>query len=279
MTADDMSSTPRTGTATHGQANLFPFPSVALLAPALRAYVIHCQNAGIQRHGSFKVAVSGGSLPKTLAQALLAPGNSEADTVKWDKWEIFFADERVVPLDHEDSNYALLKAELLDKLPASGPKPTVYPINKDKLDEETVEVADDYEQILVGSFASRDSVRLPIFDLLLLGCGPDGHTCSLFPGHELLREATAWVAPIDDSPKPPPKRITLTLPVVTHAVRVAFVATGGGKKGIMKQIFEEGAASGLPCAIVNEQTGDRCSWFVDDPAVEGVSYPKRGFNL
>lgn len=274
-----MSSTPRTGTATHGQPNLFPFSDAAALTPALRAYVIQCQNAGIQRHGSFKLAVSGGSLPKTLAQALLAPPASDADTVKWAKWEIFFADERIVPLDHEDSNYALLKSELLDKLPSGGPQPTVYPINKDKLDEDTVEVADDYEQQLVGSFASRDSVRLPIFDLLLLGCGPDGHTCSLFPGHALLRETTAWVAPIDDSPKPPPKRITLTLPVVTHAVRVAFVATGGGKKGIMKRIFEEGGASGLPCALVNEQTGDRCSWFVDDPAVEGVGYPKRGFNL
>lgn len=263
----------------HGQANLFPFASVAALAPALRAYVIQCQNAGINRHDAFKVAVSGGSLPKTLAQALLAPSSGPEDTVKWDKWQIFFADERVVPLDHEDSNFGLLKKELLDKIPAAAGKPEVFPINKDKLNEESLEVADDYEQILVSSFASRDSVRLPIFDLLLLGCGPDGHTCSLFPGHELLRETTAWVAPIEDSPKPPPKRVTLTLPVVTHAVRVAFVATGGGKKGIMKQIFEEGAASGLPCALVNEATGDRCSWFVDEPAVEGVSYPKRGFNL
>lgn len=276
-----MAATPRQSLGTHGQANLFPFPDVAVLAPALRAYVIHCQNAGIQRHGSFKVAVSGGSLPKTLAAALLAPATAgPADAVKWDKWEIFFADERVVPLDHADSNYALLKAELLDKLPADGPRPTVYPVSEDKLAaEDALEVADAYEQLLVGSFASRDSVRLPIFDLLLLGCGPDGHTCSLFPGHELLREATAWVAPIDDSPKPPPKRITLTLPVVTHAVRIAFVATGGGKKGIMKQIFEDGAASGLPCALVNESAGDRCSWFVDDAAVEGVGYPKRGFNL
>ncbi|KAG8161538.1 hypothetical protein KVR01_008525 [Diaporthe batatas] len=263
----------------HGQANLYPFPDVPALATALRTYVIQCQSAGITRHNSFKVAVSGGSLPKTLAQALLSPPSGPEDAVKWDKWEIFFADERIVPLDHEDSNYGLLKKELLDKIPADQGKPTVHPINKDLLSKESLEVADNYEQILVASFASRDSVRLPIFDLLLLGCGPDGHTCSLFPGHELLRETTAWVAPIEDSPKPPPKRITLTLPVVTHAVRVAFVATGGGKKGVMKQIFEDGAASGLPCALVNEQTGDRCSWFVDEPAVEGVAYPKRGFNL
>lgn len=258
------------------QANLYSFPAVDTLAPALRAYVIHCQDAGIARHGVFKVAVSGGSLPKTLAQALLEAPTSAADTVKWAQWEIFFADERAVPLDHADSNYALLKAELLDKLPAGTELPTVHPIDTEVLDD-TQELADRYEQTLVRSFAGRDSVRLPIFDLLLLGCGPDGHTCSLFPGHDLLRETDAWVAPIEDSPKPPPRRVTLTLPVVKHAVKVAFVATGGGKKEIMKEIFE--GDGGLPCALVNEGCGERCSWFVDNAAVEGVSYPKRPFSL
>lgn len=258
------------------QANLYAFPGIDTLAPALRAYVIQCQEAGVARHGAFKVAVSGGSLPKILAQALLAPSSGPNDKVKWDKWEIFFADERAVPLDHEDSNYKLLKDELLDKIPEDQPKPTVHAIDTQYLND-TQELADQYEQALVRSFASRDSVKLPIFDLILLGCGPDGHTCSLFPGHELLRETSAWVAPIEDSPKPPAKRITLTLPVVNHSVRVAFVATGAGKKGIMKEIFEEG--KGLPCALVNEGTGDRCSWFVDNAAVEGVSYQKRPFSL
>ncbi|KAL6809198.1 glucosamine-6-phosphate isomerases/6-phosphogluconolactonase domain-containing protein [Trichoderma sp. SZMC 28013] len=256
------------------QPNLYAFPGGDALAQALRAYVIQSQNAGIERHGVFKVAVSGGSLPKTLAAALLAAPSGPEDTVDFSKWEIFFADERAVPLDHAESNYALVKAELLDKLPADQQPAAVHAINTEHLGD-IQELADQYEQTLVASFASRDSVRLPIFDLLLLGCGPDGHTCSLFPGHELLREADAWVAPIEDSPKPPPKRITLTLPVVTHAVRVAFVATGAGKKDIMKQIFDAGA--GLPCALVNEAAGDRCSWFVDEPAIEGVSFPRRAY--
>ncbi|KAI1180108.1 nagb/rpia/CoA transferase-like protein [Nemania sp. FL0916] len=256
------------------QPNLFAFNDVNALTPALRAYVIACQNTGLTRHGVFKVAVSGGSLPKTLAQALLAEPKSEDDVVQFDKWEIFFADERAVPLDHEDSNYALVKKELLDKIPASAGQPIVHAIDPQHLDD-TQELADQYEKVLVGSFAKGDSVKLPIFDLLLLGSGPDGHTCSLFPGHPLLRETDAWVAPIDDSPKPPPKRITLTLPVVTHAVRIAFVATGAGKKEIMKEIFEAG--NGLPCALVNEAAGDRCSWFTDNAAVEGVQFPRRGF--
>ncbi|TAQ87991.1 hypothetical protein B7494_g3695 [Chlorociboria aeruginascens] len=241
------------------QPKLFAYSSIDALATTLRTYIIQAQNAGITRHDAFKVAVSGGSLPKTLAKALLAPPTSDDDKILFEKWEIFFADERAVPLDHEDSNYGLLKTELLDKIPETMGKPVVHPIDVKQLDD-VQELADQYEQLLVRSFASRDSVKLPIFDLLLLGCGPDGHTCSLFPGHELLRETAAWVAPIEDSPKPPPKRITLTLPVVTHGVRVAFVATGAGKKEILKEIFEQG--NGLPCALVNEGAGERCGFSV-----------------
>lgn len=255
------------------QPNLYAFTSTDVLAPALRAYIVQSQNAGFERHNVFKIAVSGGSLPKTLAQALLAPSQGPQDKLDFSKWEIFYADERAVPLDHADSNHALLKAEFLDKLPA-GDQPTVHPIDTAHLDD-IQELADQYEKTLVSSFASRDSVRLPIFDLLLLGCGPDGHTCSLFPGHELLRNSDAWVASISDSPKPPPRRITLTLPVVTHAVRIAFVATGSGKKEIMKQIFD--TSEDLPCTLVNDAAGERCSWFVDESAVEGVSFPRKAF--
>jgi 6-phosphogluconolactonase len=257
------------------QPNLYSFPTTDVLASVLRSYVIQAQNAGIHRHNTFKVAVSGGSLPVVLAKALLAPASGPDDTVHFGKWEVFFADERAVPLDHEDSNYALLKKELIDKIPAEQDKPTVHPIDVQHL-KDVQELADQYEQDLVRSFASRDSVKLPMFDLILLGCGPDGHTCSLFPGHPLLRESDAWVAPIEDSPKPPAARITLTLPVVTHALKVAFVATGAGKKEIMKTIFEEVQGGGLPCGLVNEGAGDRVSWFVDDAAVEGVSFPRRG---
>jgi len=255
------------------QPNLLAFPNTGVLATTLRAYIVQSQNQGIARHDAFKVAVSGGSLPKTLAQALLSLSSGPDDVLDFSRWEIFFADERAVPLDHADSNYSLLKSELLDKIPADMGTPTVHTIDVAHLDD-VQEMADQYEKLLVSSFAARDSVKLPIFDLLLLGCGPDGHTCSLFPGHELLRESDAWVAPIEDSPKPPAKRITLTLPVVTHGVRIAFVATGAGKKGVMKEIFETG--NGLPCALVNEAAGERCTWFTDTAAVEGVSFPRRG---
>ncbi|KAF7121941.1 hypothetical protein CNMCM5793_009495 [Aspergillus hiratsukae] len=258
--------------------NLYSFPNTDALAQQLRAYVLRCQNSAINRHNAFRVAVSGGSLPTVLAKALLAPSNgSSEDTVRFDKWDVFFADERAVPLDHPDSNYRLLKDELLSKIPAEMGTPKVHHIDVDKLkDDDTQELADLYQEKLMHSFAAKDSVKLPVFDLILLGCGPDGHTCSLFPGHELLREKDAWVAAENNSPKPPPKRITLTLPVVTHAVNIAFVAHGEGKKEILKKVFDAEEGRELPSALVNQGAGEKVSWFTDHAAIDGVQYPRRG---
>ncbi len=260
------------------QPSLYSYHSVDEVAAHLRTYILACQKAAFLRHNVFKIAVSGGSLPATLAKALLVSGANEdaSEGPDFSKWEIFFADERAVPLDHEDSNYGLLKKDLLDKIPAELGSPTVHPINVEVLND-TQELADQYQEVLMSSFASKDSVKVPIFDLILLGCGPDGHTCSLFPGHELLRETDAWVAAIEDSPKPPPRRITLTLPVVTHAHKIAFVATGAGKKDILKKILEaDDEGRSLPCGLVNEAAGEKVSWFTDTAAVEGVAFPRRG---
>jgi 6-phosphogluconolactonase len=259
--------------------SLYSFRDTGALAKALRRFVLQVQNTALAKHGVFRVGVSGGSLPKTLAMALLAdsPSGKAEDAVHWSKWEIFFADERAVPLDHADSNCRLFKEELLDKIQSSSASgtPTVHPIDVAQLDDPQ-ELADAYQQELMNVFAAKDSVRLPIFDLLLLGCGPDGHTCSLFPNHEVLRESDAWVAPVEDSPKPPPVRITLTLPVVTHAVKIAFVATGDGKKEILRKILDTDDGRSLPCGIINEEAADSVCWFCDDKALSGVSFPRRG---
>ena len=256
------------------QPNLYSFDDVNALAKSLRKYVLQAQNAGIERHNTFKVAVSGGSLPKTLAKALLAPSDDNG-TIDFSKWEVFFADERAVPLEHEDSNYKLLKDELLDKIPSDLGRPTVHPMAVQYMDD-VQEMADQYQDALMKSFAAKDSVKIPIFDLLLLGCGPDGHTCSLFPNHELLRETDAWVSAVEDSPKPPSKRITLTLPVVNHGIKIAFVATGDGKRAILKEILDTEEGRSLPCGLVNEGGSERVSWFTDHGAVEGVGFPRRG---
>ena len=91
-----------------------------------------------------------------------------------------------------------------------------------------------YEASLTSLFGAGEDV---VFDLIMLGMGPDGHTASLFPGHALLQEKDLWVASIVDSPKPPPKRITLTLRTISKARGVAFVAAGAGKTETLVQVL------------------------------------------
>jgi len=138
------------------------------------------------------------------------------------------------------------------------------------------ELAEEYESQLIRSFASKDSARFPVFDVIMLGMGPDGHTASLFPGHALLGETAGWVAPIEDSPKPPPRRITLTLPVINHAARVVFVATGAAKQDVLKTVLDE-PETGLPSSRVRPAWPGTVHWFVDDAAAAKVTYPKTPF--
>ena len=117
-----------------------------------------------------------------------------------------------------------------------------------------------------------------MFDLILLGVGPDGHTASLFPGHELLLEDDRWVAYLEDSPKPPPKRVTFTYPVINHAARVAFIATGEGKAEVLQQVLDQ-PEKGLPASRVQPVFPGQLYWFVDEPAARLVQYPRSEFKL
>jgi len=184
-------------------------------------------------------------------------------------------------LDHEDSNYFLCKKEFFDHVPI--PEDQIYTIDPsllpqleeavkkgtDVTEEAALEIVEDYEQKLISVFATVNSVKFPVFDLLLLGVGPDGHTCSLFPDHPLLDMNDGWVAYIGDSHKPPPRRITFTLPVVNHTHNVVFVATGEGKQDVLKEIIED-PESRLPAALVQPVTG-KLYWFLDNAAASKLT--------
>lgn len=106
--------------------------------------------------------------------------------------------------------------------------------------------------------------------------GPDGHTASLFPDHELLLENDRWVAYVEDSPKPPPRRITLTFPVINHASRIVFVTAGKEKQEALKSVLDSPEV-GLPAARVKPVFPGQLYWFVDDEAAGLVQYPKKSF--
>ncbi|KAG8758490.1 suppressor of los1-1 [Serendipita sp. 396] len=242
---------------------VYSMPDVEGVVHALAQFVLTAQHEAILKKGRFTIALSGGSLPKMLRGLIGAPG------VQWDKWQVYYADERVVPLDHPDSNHALCRQEFYSKVPI--PVENIHTIDVSLLDD-LEELCDAYEKDLILQFASKDSARFPIFDLILLGMGPDGHTCSLFPGHELLSEEDRWVAYLEDSPKPPAKRVTLTFPVLNHAARVAFVATGEGKQETLATVLDR-PEEGLPCSRIRP-LGGLLYWFVDDAASAQIAYPK-----
>ncbi|KAF9651968.1 nagb/rpia/CoA transferase-like protein [Thelephora ganbajun] len=158
------------------------------------------------------------------------------------------------------------------------PLENIHHIDPSLLDD-IEELADSYEKQLIAEFAVRNSARFPIFDLILLGIGPDGHTASLFPGHSLLAEEDRWVAYLEDSPKPPPKRITLTYPGINHASRVAFVATGESKQDVLAEIMDDPAKTSLPASRVRPTHHGKLYWFVDDAASAKVKYEKTPFKL
>ncbi|CAK4697020.1 hypothetical protein Ae201684_011664 [Aphanomyces euteiches] len=220
---------------------------------AVAKLVAELSHEAIAKTGRFTVALSGGSLPKILEKGL----SSLKDGVDFSKWHVFFADERCVPLDHADSNYLACHDALFQHVPI--PSNQIYTI---AMNEDPDVVAQDYTDKLRSVWGTE----LPRFDVILLGMGPDGHTCSLFPGHALLNETTLWVASISDSPKPPPKRITLTYPVVNNAASVAFVATGESKAPLMRHMLglEEQTPS-LPAARVLPTRG-QVHWFIDEAA-------------
>lgn len=163
---------------------------------------------------------------------------------------------------------------LFSKVPI--PQAQVHTIDTQYLDNlETL--SDVYEKELIHEFAQKDAARFPVFDLILLGMGPDGHTASLFPGHELLNEDDLWVAYLEDSPKPPPKRITFTYPVINHAARVVFVAAGKEKENILSAVLDN-PEDGLPASRVRPAHG-HLYWFVDEAAAAKIRYTKTAFKL
>ncbi|KAI8846616.1 glucosamine-6-phosphate isomerases/6-phosphogluconolactonase-domain-containing protein, partial [Chytridium lagenaria] len=210
-----------------------PAPSIYVFADGnagisrdLNDRVAASSSASISHHGFFTVAISGGSLPSILSKDL-----RHNTTIDWSKWHVFLADERCVPHAHPDSNYDLIKTSLLEFVPV--PKDQVYPIAENLIDSPAA-AAKDYQDKLAKVFGEG----LPVFDMILLGMGPDGHTCSLFPGHSLLEETGLWVSSLTDSPKPPPSRITLTYPVLNAAREVVFVTTGDSKADVLHAILD-----------------------------------------
>jgi len=213
------------------------------------------------------VGLSGGSLIKNLADVLPSLNEDYLKAVRF-----VFCDERLVPFDHPESNYGQYMKMVFPSLQPTVSKDQFIGINPSL---PINECAADYEQKL-RTLMSID-VEWPQFDVLLLGMGPDGHTCSLFPGHPVLQEQQRWVAAVNDSPKPPPERVTLTLPVLNNAHRIVFVATEASKADVVKQILEGSPEekARLPAATIKPvHLCSRIHWILDKDAASKLTNQK-----
>jgi 6-phosphogluconolactonase len=196
----------------------------------------------LKQNKHFTIAYSGGSLPLILSKEFHHENTSH--------WRVFYADERCVALDSTDSNHHTCASQNIVK----GQVFTIDPSLNPK------EAAKDYTQKMKSVFSSHS---WPDFDLILLGMGPDGHTCSLFPNHPLLNADKEWIEAITDSPKPPSSRITFTFPVLNHAKNVAIVTTGSGKADVLHRILD--LKEDFPVGRVQPIHGN-LYWFLDADA-------------
>ncbi|XP_010274562.1 PREDICTED: probable 6-phosphogluconolactonase 4, chloroplastic isoform X2 [Nelumbo nucifera] len=251
-----------TAASEKGKGDLQVFESEEDLSVSLAKYTADLSEKFIQERGAFTVVLSGGSLIHSLRKLLESP---YLESVDWTKWHVSWVDERVVPKNHEDSNYKLAYDGFISKVPI--PPGNIYAIN-DALTAEGA--ADDYEACL-KQLVNNKVVDLsaasgfPKFDLMLLGMGPDGHVASLFPGHPLVNENKRWVTFIKDSPKPPPERITYTFPVINSSASIALVICGSGKAdAVHRALGNQENSDLLPVQIVSPE--GKLTWFLDKPA-------------
>ncbi|MBV1795737.1 6-phosphogluconolactonase [Siccirubricoccus sp. G192] len=204
------------------------------LAERVAAWLVERATA---KRGGFSLALSGGSTPKRLYRRLAAlPWRGR---VPWGRMHLFWGDERFVQPDHPDSNQRMAREAMIAQVPI--PPGNVHPVPVDGTPEE---VARRYETKLRAFAAQRPGE--PLFDVQLLGLGPDGHTASLFPGTPALAERRAWVVAVLGA-KPEP-RITLTYPALDDSDAVAFLVSGAEKQAILRRLLNGDAA--LPAAAV-----------------------------
>ncbi len=213
-------------------------PEIVIAAPETLGHVFAERFAALARPaitaaGHFSCALPGGS----VAEAFFPP--LARTSVAWDAVEFFWGDERAVGPDNPDSNYGLAKRLLLD--PVGADPRRVHRVVTEGGDLEAAARA--YQEDLRRVLGDP-----PHIDVVVLGVGPEGHICSLFPGHALLRERVRLVAAITDSPKPPPRRITFTMLPLELARTICIAGFGESKAHAIREAVER-PDSEMPVAL------------------------------
>ncbi len=244
-------------------------PDLEAVSRAAAQDLVDLAQAAIAERGRFCVALSGGSTPRRMYELLAeAPRWAQLD---WRRVEFFWGDERAVPPEHPDSNYGMAAAVLLRKLGIAPER--IHRIAGELPDP--AEAAARYQDELARVFATPADSLPPIFDLILLGMGPDGHTASLFPYGQALTERRRWVVGYQVARLGKP-RITLTPPLLNRAAEVRLLVTGADKADTLREALEgPREPERLPVQLIVPEAG-RLVWLVDRAAAARLPPERSG---
>jgi 6-phosphogluconolactonase len=211
-------------------------PGPAELAEATARWTADHLQTAVATRGACYWALAGGETPRGCYDRLAQP--PDRDALPWRSVFVYWSDERQVPLDDPASNYAMAKAALLDHVRI--PTEQIFPL-----------VGDPTPAL---RRIPADARGWPRFDIIHLGMGEDGHTASLFPGSPTLEESQALVAHVTNAPKPPPERLTLTLPVINAGRAVLVMVQGAAKREALARVLRRDPV--LPASHVAPADGE-----------------------
>lgn len=243
----------------------FIFPNLNTASRVMAEEIVDLINSVISKKGRFMLALSGGNTPRILYGLL---GSEFSNKIPWKNVHLFWGDERYVPKNHAQSNFAMAYDSFISRV--NIPQGNVHRIPVENSSPE--KSAELYELLLKKMFDySAEKSDYQSFDLILLGMGEDGHTASLFPANPVLFEKHRLVCAVNAPPEMKPiHRITITLSIIDRANCVFFLITGAKKERILKLIFEkpEKAKKMYPAAMVNPK--GKIVWFIDSTGMSQI---------
>src|SRR4051794_18477305 len=240
--------------------NVIAYPDRDALNVGAAEFCAGVAREAIAVRGRCMVSLSGGSTPKSLYALLAKPHwNEQFD---WKHIHLFWGDERCVPIDHPDSNFGMVRRELLSKIDISADNVHRF---KTELNDPNA-VAADYEKTVREVFAVQ-TPEIPTFDLALLGLGENGHTASLFPHSPALHEAARLVV-ADYVEEVKTYRLTMTAPLINASRQITFLVSGAAKAQVMKDVLEgPRRPEELPAQLIRPSSSDgEVTWLTDKAA-------------
>jgi len=227
------------------------YDDVNEVAEAAAENAVEILSLAIEASGSAIWVMAGGSSPM-LAYKKLA--KDYADLIDWSLVTVVMGDERLVPLDHKDSNWGAIM-RVFDENPYLSKVARVVPDVTGTVEE----VAYEYDRLVRQLAVTRR------FDLVWLGVGEDGHTLSLFPGNAAFVDPTEdWVIPVRNSPKPPSERFTLSLRALEYVTELVIFAVGASKREALREARLKGRLPIAVAANIAETYGGEVRWLYDD---------------